>query len=261
MKINEIIVESVQLDEAGLIKTAAKGVGKAVGGVAKGIGAVAGGIAAIPGAVKKGYQAGKAAVQGDDSGNPSPNQTQANLAATGNPVGAPSNNQKPAAKKSMSSFGKLAAAAGLTGNNEPDEQPAATAAKPQQSKTPAARSTNAKPAAAKPATTSAPQQAPAASTPAVQSAYAQVKANVDKLDKKGKQRILQALEKELGPVATKPKASAAQPTNKPGALGSLVQQQLATAKTKTATGGTVTNPKPGVTVHKASPNNPNLANA
>jgi hypothetical protein len=38
--------------------------------------------------------------------------------------------------------------------------------------------------------------------------YAQVKANVDKLDKKGKQRLLQLLQKSLAAPATKPAAAA-----------------------------------------------------
>ena len=65
MKIQEL-VEQQQLDELDV----GQGIGKAVGGVAKGIGAVAGGIAGIPGAVKKGYQAGKAAVGGTDPEQP-----------------------------------------------------------------------------------------------------------------------------------------------------------------------------------------------
>jgi hypothetical protein len=66
MKIQEIIIEQQQLDELNV----GQGIGKAVGGVAKGIGAVAGGIAGIPNAVKKGYQAGKAAVGGSDTTQP-----------------------------------------------------------------------------------------------------------------------------------------------------------------------------------------------
>jgi len=65
MKIQEL-VEQQQLNELDV----GQGIGKAVGGVAKGIGAVAGGIAGIPGAVKKGYQAGKAAVGGNDTTQP-----------------------------------------------------------------------------------------------------------------------------------------------------------------------------------------------
>jgi hypothetical protein len=38
--------------------------------------------------------------------------------------------------------------------------------------------------------------------------YAQVKASVDKLDKKGKQRILQALQKEVGAPVAKPAVAA-----------------------------------------------------
>jgi hypothetical protein len=71
MRINELLVESQQLDEGPF----GQAVGKAVGGVAKGVGAVAGGIAGIPGAVKKGFKAGKAAVSGDpavDAAQPAP---------------------------------------------------------------------------------------------------------------------------------------------------------------------------------------------
>lgn len=65
MKIQEL-VEQQQLDELDV----GQGISKAVGGVARGVGAVAGGIAGIPGAVKKGYQAGKAAVSGTDPEQP-----------------------------------------------------------------------------------------------------------------------------------------------------------------------------------------------
>ena len=71
MRINELLVESQQLDEGPF----GQAVGKAVGGLAKGVGAVAGGIAGIPGAVKKGFKAGKAAVSGDpaaDATQPAP---------------------------------------------------------------------------------------------------------------------------------------------------------------------------------------------
>jgi hypothetical protein len=86
--------------------------------VAKGVGAVAGGIAGIGSAFKKGFSAGKSTVAGkpdpnaaksatpatggstpaasNTGQNAAPDQTQANLAKTGNPVGAP-NDQTPAA--------------------------------------------------------------------------------------------------------------------------------------------------------------------
>jgi hypothetical protein len=60
MRIDDLLTEQ-RLDEGPIGQTVAKG----VGGLAKGVGAVAGGIAGIPGAVKKGFKAGKAAVQGD----------------------------------------------------------------------------------------------------------------------------------------------------------------------------------------------------
>jgi hypothetical protein len=65
MKIQEL-VEQQQLSELDV----GQGISKAVGGVARGVGAVAGGIAGIPSAVKKGYQAGKAAVGGTDPEQP-----------------------------------------------------------------------------------------------------------------------------------------------------------------------------------------------
>ena len=64
MKINEILIESQQLDEGplGSIGTA---IGKGVGAAAKGVGAVAGGVAGLGRAFKKGYAGGKATVAGD----------------------------------------------------------------------------------------------------------------------------------------------------------------------------------------------------
>jgi hypothetical protein len=61
-----------------------------------------------------------------------------------------------------------------------------------------------------------------------QTMYAQVKANIDKLDKKGKQRILQLLQKSMAapaaaapaaaaPAAAAPEAPAAEPTAAPAA--------------------------------------------
>jgi hypothetical protein len=60
MRINDLLTES-NLSEGPIGQAVAKG----VGGLAKGVGAVAGGIAGIPGAVKKGFKAGKTAVQGE----------------------------------------------------------------------------------------------------------------------------------------------------------------------------------------------------
>lgn len=74
MKINEVIVESTQLDElsAGDI---ARGVGTAVGKTAQAAGAVAGGLKGAWDAGKAGYQSGKAFVGGQRVGAPSPRKT------------------------------------------------------------------------------------------------------------------------------------------------------------------------------------------
>lgn len=200
MRINEILVESQQLDE-GPLGSLAKAVGKGVGGVAKGVGAVAGGIAGIPGAVKKGFQAGKAAVQGDEPApGAAPTQTQANLAKTGNPVGAPSATEPVAAEPAEKKPGllqKIGQAAGdfKKGFQQGSGQPAAPDASAPAATSQAPATNTPDPAAAAQNPAADTQQQPVAKQP---TAYAQVKANIDKLDKKGKQRILQALQKQLG---------------------------------------------------------------
>ena len=60
MRIDEILVESKQLDEGPVgsaVKAVARGAGKVVGGVAKGVGALAG----VAGGVKRAFQTGKQA--------------------------------------------------------------------------------------------------------------------------------------------------------------------------------------------------------
>jgi hypothetical protein len=181
MKINEILVESTQLDEGpfgDMAKKVGTGVGKAVGGVAKGVGAVAGGVAGIGQAVKKGFQAGKAVVGGDDEDNAPEEQP----AAAGNaPAAAPNAQQinqagpkgtapaKPVtgvAKQAMQKMGQA-----MGGAKTPDQ--------------------------------------------AGQTLYAQVKSQVNQLDKKGKQRILQLLQKSLAqPAAAAPAAAQTQTAGK-----------------------------------------------
>ena len=81
-----------------------------------------------------------------------------------------------------------------------------------------------------------------------QTMYSQVKANVDKLDKKGKQRILQLLQKSLAAPEAKPAAG--------GAIGQMAGQL--------AKGGAVPNTMANAPVsktNKAKPGNPNLAQA
>jgi hypothetical protein len=86
--------------------------------------------------------------------------------------------------------------------------------------------------------------------------YAQVKANVDKLDKKGKQRILQMLQKSL--TAPAPKAAPAAPGGAPkagaGAFGQMANQ-LAGQKPNTMANAPVSK------TNVAQPGNPNAAAA
>jgi hypothetical protein len=63
-----------------------------------------------------------------------------------------------------------------------------------------------------------------------QTMYAQVKANIDKLDKKGKQRILQLLQKSMAAPAAKPAAGAA-PAAAPAATPAPAAEPTAPAAT------------------------------
>lgn len=189
MRITDILTEDKQLDELNL----GKAVGKAVGGVAKGIGAVAGGIAGIPAAVKKGFQAGKKTVAGDDE------PAQATAPATGT---------APAQEKPTGVIGKLGKAVGdfkagmaqgAADVNAPrGAQPEPQQAAPTQQPAPAAQPQQA-----------APTQQPVASP----TLYAQVKSQIDQLDKKGKQRILQFLQKSSGSTTSKTQTLAATPAS------------------------------------------------
>lgn len=144
---------------------------------------------------------------------------------------------------------------GTGGDDEEDDQTTAPATSTntqaiKKPAAPAAQTTNAAPTAAP----SAPAAAPS------QTAYAQVKAGIDKLDKKGKQRILGALNKELGTPAPQQAAPA-----QPSVTGAMAQQLAgkpnpAVTTKPSATGGTTT-VMPGVTKHTANPNNPNAQQA
>ena len=99
--------------------------------------------------------------------------------------------------------------------------------------------------------------------------YTQVKGMLDKLDKKGKQRILAALEKQLGttgaPASTVPASTTAAPaSNNPfGQMASQLTQTGATDTskvgnaTKSSTGGKIQQTTTG-TVNTKSRNNPNI---
>jgi len=218
MRINEIILtESQNLEEGPMLDKAGTLVGKAVGGVAKGVGAVAGGIAGLGSAFKKGYRGGKATVAGDPNPNPEdpPETSGGGAAATPAASGAAAPAATPAASgaaapaassQQFAPAGGAAPAATAPGGGA-GEQPAAkdvNAAGPKGT-APAANLTGAaKTAADKTAAVTQDQNA----TQASQTVYAQVKANIDKLDKKGKQRILQLLQKS---IATPVKDPAAKP--------------------------------------------------
>ena len=248
MRINELLVESQQLDE-GPFGTA---VGKAVGGLAKGVGAVAGGVAGMGKAFKKGFSSGKATVAGD----PDPNDE-------------PAAAEKPAAGGAQQPALTGGPTAGLPPAAEPvggaTAQPSAgdvnkagpagtAAAKPLQGA--------AKIAADKTASATAGQDQAAAG----QTMYATVKANIDKLDKKGKQRILQLLQKSmaapaggaaLAPAAPAPAApapAAAAPEANPAATAP--ERVAPPGEEPAAAGGAAPAADPAVPA--ATPGKPNI---
>ena len=214
MKINEILIESKeQLEEGPILNKIGSAVGKGVGTLAKGVGAVAGGIAGVGSAVKKGYQAAKGVVGG-----------------AGDEVPVGPGTAAPAAG---------AAPAGGGGTAAPAAAPAASGAPP------SAQDINAQgPAGTAPAKaqTGAAGAALAKTTAAIdqqttdkagQTVYAQVKANIDKLDKKGKQRILQLLQKAVTAPAAKPAAAAAPAA---GAAPTAAAREPSTSAISTAAG-------------------------
>jgi hypothetical protein len=125
------------------------------------------------------------------------------------------------------------------------------------------------------ASTTTPQDAttanPTAATPAEvqkeKTVYMQVKGMLDKLDKKGKQRILAAIQKQLGsstPSSTTANTTTASASNSPfGQMASQLTQQgnTDTSKvgnaTKSSTGGKTQQTTTG-TVHTKNRNNPNI---
>jgi len=208
MKITEILVESQQLDEGPILNKIGSAVGKAAGTVAKGVGAVAGGIAGVGSAIKKGWDAGKATVAGAGDDETDPN--------------APAATAKPAAT------GKTPAATAPGGGA--GAQPAATdinAAGPKGTAPAQNLKGAAKVAADKTAAVTQNQNAAQAG----QTVYAQVKANIDKLDKKGKQRILQLLQKSVA-APTAPAAPAADPGAGANAFGQMAGQLSKPGTTK-----------------------------
>ena len=206
MRINEILTESQlqQIEEGPILNKIGSVVGGAARGLAKGVGAVAGGVVGAGRAMKKGYQAGKAFV-GDD---PDPNKGQPGYDAGTAPAPAAGGGTAPA--PAASGAAPAASGAPAAGGTPPSTQDI-NAAGPKGT-APATAQTGAAGAALAKTTAAVDQQTTAK---AGQTVYAQVKANVDKLDKKGKQRILQLLQKSM--AVPDPKPAAAAPATTPPA--------------------------------------------
>ena len=230
MRINEILIESQlqQLEEGPILNKIGSVVGGAARGLAKGVGAVAGGVVGAGRAMKKGYQAGKAFV-GDD---PDPNKGQPGYDAGGTAAPAAGGTTPPSAQDINA------------------QGPKGTA--------PAVAQTGAAGAALAKTTAAVDKQTTAK---AGQTVYAQVKANVDKLDKKGKQRILQLLQKSMAvpdpkpaaaggaaPAATTPPAAgaaaapAAEPTTAAPAAGAAPANTMANAPVSATNTAAADNP-------------------
>lgn len=196
MKINEILVESQQINEGPLGSAAgavARGAGKVIGGVAKGVGALAG----IPGGIKKAFQKGKQAstdfIGGDkkaadaDSGEA---PAQATPAAQQSQPAA-----QPAAQGGGGGFVQgFKQGMGMGGGQAPAATTTSQVNKQGPSGTAPAQVSG---AAQQQALAKTAQAAGGDPAKAAQTLYATVKAQVNQLDKKGKQRILQLLQKSL----------------------------------------------------------------
>jgi hypothetical protein len=297
MRIQEILIESHQLDEGPILNKIGSAVGKGVGALAKGVGAVAGGVAGLGAAAKKGFQAGKATVAsaGDDA-DPAAGGAAAGAggAAGAKPAaGSGGTSTKP---KGFLAGVKAGQSQGLSAFNDPnvvgsstpagssagaadDEDPAPTAgATTPPSATDINKAGPKGTAQAKPIQGTVAKQAAAKTGAALagqdqaqagQTMYTQVKANIDKLDKKGKQRILQLLQKSMAAPAAKPAAGAAPaaapaatsaPAAEPTAPAAAAPEAPAAEPTAAAPANTMAN-APVSKTNTAKPGNPNAAPA
>ena len=190
MRLHEIIIES-QLDEGPI----GRGIGKLVGGAARGIGAIAGGVVGAGTALKKGYQSGKAVV-GDD---PDPNAGKPGYtppAEAPTPVADPNTAPTPVADPNTAPT-PVADPKAAPAPTTPPTAKDINAAGPEGS-APAKDQTGAAGAALAKTDAVTDKQT---STKAGETVYAQVKANIDKLDAKGKGRILQLVKQSLAAPA------------------------------------------------------------
>jgi hypothetical protein len=257
MRINEILTESQlqQLEEGPKLDAFGRGIGKFAGGVARGVGAVAGGAVGAYNALKKGYQSGKAVVGDDpDPGAGAPGYTDPvdPAARTANTAPAPGE-VAPAANRSGPTPATVDSPAPAPSTTTPPSAADINAQGPQGSAPAKAQTGDAGRALARSTAVVDKTQAQNQEK-ANQTVYAQVKANVDKLDKKGKQRILQMLQKSMSMPApgAAPKAGAAAPKAGAGAMGQMANQ-LAGQKPNTIANAPVSK------TNVAKPGNPNAA--
>ena len=280
MRINDLLIESTnQLDEGPKFNKFGKAIGNVAGMAAKGFGAVAGGIAGLGAAAKKGFQAGKSQVAATDDG-AAPAGGAQQPALTGGPTaglppatGGAASTTKPKGFLAGVKAGQSRGISALTDPAADEEDPAAGGAAPAAAAgatTPpsAADINKAGPkgtAQAKPIQGTVAKQAAAKTGAALagqdqaqagQTMYTQVKANIDKLDKKGKQRILQLLQKSMAAPAAADAPAAG------GAMGAMAGQLAKGAAP--AAGGAAPNTMANAPVSKtntAKPGNPNAAPA
>jgi hypothetical protein len=193
MRIHEILTESVQLDE-GPFSSMGRAVGKAATGVAKGVGKAIGGVAKGVGAVAGVAQGAKQAYQ----------------------------QGKQASVDVISGTGQ--------GADAPEEQPVAAPTTQQINKAGPVGSAPAKTVTgvAKQALQKTAQAMGKQTTDqAGQTLYAQVKSQINQLDKKGKQRILQLLQKSVSQPASAQNPVAGAVKKAVGTKPNQTQQNLA----------------------------------
>ena len=197
MRINDILIES-QLEEGPLLNKVGAGIGKAAGSVAKGVGAVAGGVAGLGSALKKGFQAGKQTVAGAGDATAAPTGT-APAAPANTATAAPAGTASAAPTPGFNSAAAADPAAATTAADINAQGPKGTAAAKTQT------------GAGAQAIQKTAQAAGGNVEKAGQTLYAQVKSQVNQLDKKGKSRIMQLLQKSLQQTPAATAAPAADP--------------------------------------------------
>ena len=248
MKITELLTESEiqHLEEGPKLDAFGRAVGGAVGGVAKGVGAVAGGVKGAWDAAKQGFQAGRDAVSGKPAAPAAgvqPAQAQAAAAPSAGVPAAPAQPTAQAAPDPASTGGFQAPQQAAAAAPEPATTAADANAQGPKGTAPAKPQTGDAAAAMK---KGAAATAGAGTEKAGQTLYAQVKAQVGQLDKKGKQRILQLLQKSIQQA----------PAKDASAMGNMAGQLGA----ETPPANTMAN-APVSKTNKAKPGNPNAAPA